>query len=157
MATPQLILAIAFVGVAFVVIYLWDKWTTRRLVADVLIKSASAYGGRELRPESDFIVEVSETGATCARADGRTESVKWDDLQRVEILTTDDGPFAPDIFWVLYGSSNGCVIPWGATGEQTLMKRLQALPNFRNDVLVNAIGLTNGNQLLCWERSPNNA
>ena len=157
MATPQLIIAIAFVGVAFLVIYLWDKWTTRRLVTDVLTKIASADGGQKLRPKSDFIVDVSETGATCVRADGRTESVKWDDLQRVEILTTDDGPFAPDIFWVLHGSSNGCVIPWGATGEQTLLERLQALPNFRNEVIVNATSLTNCNQLLCWERSPNNA
>jgi hypothetical protein len=157
LATPQLIIAIAFVGVAFLVIYLWDKWTTRRLVTDVLTKIASADGGQKLRPKSDFIVDVSETGATCVRADGRTESVKWDDLQRVEILTTDDGPFAPDIFWVLHGSSNGCVIPWGATGEQTLLERLQALPNFRNEVIVNATSLTNCNQLLCWERSPNNA
>ena len=157
MATSQLILAIAFGGVAFVVIYLWDKWTTRRLVADVLTKITSADGGLKLRPESGFVVDVSETGATCIRADGRTESVKWDDLQRVEILTTEDGPFAPDIFWVLHGSSDGCVIPWGATGEETLLERLRALPKFRNDVIVNATSLTTCNQLLCWERSPDNA
>lgn len=161
MDTPALIFAIAAGAVAFVVIWLWQKWATKRLadrlVADGLAETTTADGRPKLKPESDFVVDVSETGATCRRPDGKTESVKWNDLQRVEILTTDDGPFAPDMFWVLYGSSDGCVIPWGATGEKELMDRLQALPGFRNDVIVDATSLTTNNQLLCWERTQQNA
>jgi hypothetical protein len=154
---PALIFAIAAGAVVFVVIRLWQKWATnclaKRLVSDVLAKTKTADGLPKLKPESDFVVDVSGTGATCRRPDGKTESVKWNDLERVEILTTDEGPFAPDIFWVLYGSSDGCVIPWGATGETELLNLLQALPGFRYDVLVDAASLATNNQLLCWERT----
>lgn len=146
---------------AIVLIWLWQNWARKRLadrlVADVLPDITKATGPSEQKPESDFVVDVSEAGVTCRRPDGKTASVIWSDLRRVEILTTDDGPFAPDMFWVLYGSSDGCVIPWGATGEKALLERLQALPEFRNDVIVNAVGLTTNNQLLCWERTPQNA
>ena len=168
MDTNELIVAIAGGTVAFIVIWLWQKWATKRLanrlVADVLAETTTPDGrpklkpeSPKLKPESDYTVAVSEADVICSRPDGTTESVEWNDLQRVEILTTDDGPFAPDMFWVLYGSTGGCVIPWGATGENELMDRLQALPDFRNDVIVNAASLTTNNQLLCWERTPQNA
>ncbi len=157
----MLILAIATGAVALVVIWLWQKLAAKRLanrlVAKVLAETTTPDGRLKLKPESDFTVAVSDSDVICSRPDGTTESVKWNDLQRVEILTTDDGPFAPDMFWVLYGSTDGCVIPWGATGEKQLMDRLQALPEFRNDVIVNAAGLTTCNQLLCWERTQQSA
>ncbi len=40
----------------------------------------------------------------------------------------------------------------GATGEKELLSRLQQLPNFRYDVIVNAAGLTSNDLLICWER-----
>lgn len=111
---------------------------------------------RKLKPESDFVVEVSEARATCRRANGVVESVEWNDLRKVAIFTTDAGPFVPDMFWVLEGSKGGCVIPWGATGERRLIDRLQALPGFRNDAIVNAAGLTVNNLIQCWEREAAN-
>ncbi len=141
-------------------IWIWQRWATKRLanrlVAEVLAETTTADGRPKLKPERDYVVAVSETDVICSRPDGTTESVKWNDLQRVEILTTEDGPFTPDVFWVLYGTTDGCVIPWGATGEKELMHRLQALPEFRNDVIVNAASLTTNNQLLCWQRTPQN-
>ncbi len=29
------------------------------------------------------------------------------DLQKVEVVTTSEGPFAPDVFWVLHGTEGG--------------------------------------------------
>jgi hypothetical protein len=78
--------------------------------------------------------------------------VEGNDLKKVAILTTDAGPFAPDIFWVLIDSKGGCVVPWGATGESQLLDRLQALNGFRSDVIVNATSLTSNHLLTCWER-----
>ena len=77
----------------------------------------------------------------------------WNELQRVEILTTDEGPFAPDQFWILHGSADYCAIPWGATGEKQLLRRLQELPNFRNEEIVNAVYLTTNSLLVCWDRA----
>ena len=78
--------------------------------------------------------------------------MEWDDLQRVEIVTTDHGPFAPDVFWVLHGLKAGCVIPQGATGEKELLERLQALPGFRYEAVIEAMSSTENRRFLCWER-----
>jgi hypothetical protein len=151
-----LIFVAVTVAIAFVVIWHVAKWAqrrlVRRLVADVLGNTSTPDGHPKLKPESDYVVTVSDTLATCTRPDGTTEAVPWDDLQKVEIVTTDQGPFVPDIFWVLYGTKGGCIIPWGATGEKQLMDRFQALPGFRNDAIIGAATLTTNNRLTCWER-----
>jgi hypothetical protein len=106
-----------------------------------------------LQPESQFIVRLSDAEVVCQRPDGRTECVAWDDLQRVEILNTPDGPFLPDVFWILNGTDSGCVIPWGATGERDLLERLGRLPRFDSDAVINAASRTDDAVTLCWEKS----
>jgi hypothetical protein len=105
-----------------------------------------------LQPESRFVVRISDSEVVCLRPDGQTERVEWDDLRRVEILTTPDGPLSPDIFWVLSGSDSGCVIPWGATGDRELLERLQRLPQFDSMAVVNAAPTTEKSMTLCWQR-----
>jgi len=107
---------------------------------------------RGLEPESRFIVRISDAEVACERPDGKTERVSWNDLQRVEILTTSDGPMAPDVFWVLHGTDTGCAIPQGATGERALLERLQALPGFDNGQVIEAMGSTSDRKFLCWQR-----
>ena len=107
-----------------------------------------------LAPESRFVIHLSDADVRCAPPDGSVEQVGWDDLQRVEILNTSDGPFLPDIFWVLAGSATGCVIPWGATGEKELLMRLQQLPGFDNEALLGLVGRTDDHRTLCWQRQP---
>ncbi len=110
------------------------------------------YRQTKLMAESLYIVEVSDAGVSCSRLDQKVESVTWDDLQRVEIVNTDEGPFFPDVFWVLHGSESGCVIPQGATGEEQLLERLQELPGFDNEALIKAMTVTTNTRSLCWRR-----
>jgi hypothetical protein len=110
------------------------------------------YRQTKLIPESLYIVEVSDAGVSCSRPDQKVESVAWDDLQCVEIVNTDEGPFFPDVFWVLHGSESGCVIPQGATGEEQLLERLQKLPGFDNEALIKAMSVTTNKRSLCWRR-----
>jgi len=116
---------------------------------------ASAHSESQLQPESQFVVHVSESEVRCERPDGCSEHVAWDDLQAVIVQTTNDGPFLPDVFWILAGSSStsGCVIPQGATGESVLLERLQKLPSFDNEALTRAMSCTENEKFLCWQRS----
>ena len=107
---------------------------------------------RDLEPERQFIVRISDTEVACERPDGKTERVGWDDLQRVEILTTSDGPMASDVFWLLHGTNGGCAIPQGATGERALLERLQALPGFDNAQVIEAMGSATDRRFLCWQK-----
>jgi hypothetical protein len=106
-----------------------------------------------LEPESRFVVRLSESEVVCERPDGRIERVAWADLQKVEIVTTADGPLAPDVFWVLHGTDGGCAVPQGATGDGQLLERLQALPGFDDHAVIEAMRSTSNRRFLCWQRT----
>ena len=105
------------------------------------------------QPEQAFVVTCSETEVRCRRPDGMVETVPWAELQAVLVETNDEGPFACDVFWILVGETGGCVIPQGATGEQALLERLQALDGFDNQALIDAMLSTFNQRFLCWKRT----
>jgi hypothetical protein len=57
---------------------------------------------------------IDDRGVRRELANGKVEAVAWDDLEEVCVLTTADGPFAEDVFFVLAGRGGGCVVPQGA-------------------------------------------
>lgn len=124
---------------------IWMRWRTSRMT--------SSQPRAPLEPESRFVVRLSDSEVVCERPDGTVERVGWDDLQRVDVVTTSDGPFAPDVFWVLHGRNGGCAIPQGATGDGQLLARLQALPGFDNNAVTAAMASTSDRRFLCWART----
>jgi hypothetical protein len=150
------LLVVAVAGI-LALFYLARRWWVRgksgRLAANLSQPGGAGTGGRKpLMPENLWLVCVSDTEVRCTRPGGIVESVGWDDLRRVEIVTTDEGPFAPDVFWVLHGTTTGCVVPQGADGEDQLLQRLQALPGFRNEEVIKAMSSAEIARFLCWER-----
>lgn len=107
----------------------------------------------KLDPESQFIIQVTDTEIVCHRPDGSYEKVAWDDLQKVEILTPSERPFPPDVLWLLHGKDKGCVIPQGATGDSELLELLQRLPGFDNTSFMQAMGSTSEASFICWEKT----
>lgn len=103
-------------------------------------------------PEEAFTVLCDETGVTCKRPDNSVESVKWSDLRVVVIETNDQGPLYPDFFFLLIGESAGCIVPSAATGNGELLKRLQKLPGFDNEAVIQASISCDDNRFVCWKR-----
>ncbi len=135
--------------------WVWGKWWIWRFMQRLKQKGPDSKQSSGLIPKSLYIVQISETDVSCTNPNGKIEKVDWDDLISVEIITTDDGPFLPDVFWFLNGSKTGCVIPGGATGEMDLLHRLQELPGFRNEAVIKA-GPSAGNaRFLCWQKETN--
>ena len=108
----------------------------------------------ELQKESRYIVTVDEKEIRCLRPSGETESVAWDDLDSVIVETNDTGPWGMDVWWLLLGvnGASGCSIPQGATGDQALLRKLQALPGFDNEQFIAAMSCADNQRFLCWTR-----
>ena len=96
-------------------------------------------------------VEVNAQGVTGRCPGGKSERVAWADLTRVWILTTDEGPFVEDSFWVLEGGNGeGCVVGnEEMPGE--LLDRLMALPGFNHDTMIKAMGTADDGRFECWK------
>ena len=86
-------------------------------------------------------------------ASGEQQSVRWDELEEVAIVTTDCGPFLDDVFWMLCGKNRGCVVPSESLGTNELIERLQKLPGFDNHAVIQAMGSTDNARFVCWTRN----
>jgi hypothetical protein len=107
----------------------------------------------DLNFESKWAVNVSDTQVSCTRPTGHVESLNGDDLNTVVIETTNAGPYAADVFWYLVGEQTGCVVPLGATGEDEMVKRFQALPGFDNEAFSEAMTSTSNRKFIVWQRN----
>lgn len=149
---PCLVLAVLLCLSLYLGMRAFSSWLGDRAVARALARPADAPLAR-LMPESQFVVRLSESEISCQRPEGAIETIRWDKLERVMIHTTSEGPLLPNCFWLLIGSgATGCCIPWGATGEQKLLARLQQLPGFDNRAVIGAG--TQDAVITCWQRQP---
>jgi hypothetical protein len=97
--------------------------------------------------------EVDDDGVRRFGDEGELmEAVRWNELQQVGVMTTADGPFDEDVFFVLEGGEHGCVVPQGFAPED-LLPRLQALPGFDNEQFIAAMSSTEQAMFACWARS----
>jgi hypothetical protein len=105
-------------------------------------------------PDGPAGVILDVEGVTHRFADGRTERVRWDDLTDVAIVTTDEGPWGEDVFWVLTGAGlkSGCIIPGSAEGVDRLLQRLQELPGFDNEAVIAAMASADHASFPVWKR-----
>jgi hypothetical protein len=152
-----IVVAILLLPVSLLLAWLWQKWWLWRFMRRLKTKGSMPDKPSGLIPESFYVVQISEANVSCRGPKGTIESVEWDDLESVEVITTDEGPFLPDSFWFLNGLKTGCVIPWGATGETELLHRLQKLPGFQNEALIRAATTTDNARILCWKKETNSS
>jgi hypothetical protein len=149
-----LLLSVALGLLFYLLIHFAAKWVGsilgKRMAARALKQLMGENKPAALIPESNFSVVFDDAQITCLRPDGSHERVTWEDLQKIEIITTDDGPIAPDIFWLLHGTNSGCVIPQGAKGHIELLEKLQELPAFDNEAVIHAMGSTSNASFVCW-------
>jgi hypothetical protein len=98
-------------------------------------------------------IRVDDWGVQRDLGDGRAERVAWDALVEVSVLTTGEGPFAEDVFFLLAGEDGtGCVVPQGAPESAGLLERLQRLPGFDNGAFIRAMSRTEDARFVCWRR-----
>lgn len=107
---------------------------------------------RRVEQSTRAVVIFDEVAVTCTRSGGLVESVRWSDLRSVAIQTTDHGPFAEDVFFVLVGVQSGCVVPQDAEGTDALLERLQQLPGFDNHAFMAAMSCTDNATFHCWNK-----
>ncbi|MBI3942656.1 MAG: hypothetical protein HY326_06540 [Chloroflexi bacterium] len=104
-----------------------------------------------MQPEAGYRVTVDDTAVSCTTPGGDMSTVTFAELESVIIRTTDEGPGVPDVFWVLTGAGQTCVVPQGATGEEALIDRLMTLPGFRFETMIAAMSCTENQEFDCWK------
>ncbi len=99
-------------------------------------------------------VLVDDLGVTRRLSNGEEERVRWDALLEVAVVTTSEGPFQEDAFFVLTArDGTGCAISQSAAHEVDLLARLQKLPGFDNEQLIASMSSVGHARFVVW-RAP---
>jgi hypothetical protein len=83
----------------------------------------------------------------------RTEN-RWDEVTRAHIITTSDGRWGEDIFFVLEGTEGkGCVVPHDAAVRTKLLREMQTrFEGIDNRKVIEAMGSTSRTTFIIWEK-----
>ena len=95
-------------------------------------------------------IVIDARGAWRDLGSGQSEQVRRDELKRVEIMTTDEGPFVEDVFWLLDAGDHGCVIP-GEFGNQ-ILDHIGDCPGIDHEAVIKAMGCTEDDRFVVWSR-----
>ena len=97
-------------------------------------------------------VEIDETKLKVYWHDGRTEEFLLNSLKKVAIITTDKGPFAPDVFWWLL-LDIPVMIPDDpmVQGSDQIKEILFKLPGFNFKSFIQAMTSTDNDAFELWE------
>jgi hypothetical protein len=96
------------------------------------------------------VITIDEQGVRRELPDGSVEQVLWEELESIDIVTTDAGPFAEDVFWVLSAGHHGCVVP-GALGSR-ILDHSNRFPGWDTRALILAMGSTENARFEVWRR-----
>ncbi len=105
--------------------------------------------------EAQFIVSFNSNSISVIDPDGLESSVSIEGLTKIDILTTEDGPWAPDVFWRFFTNEDKAVLifPGGATGESELLTYLQDnVDGFNSDAVIAAMGSTSLASFELWKK-----
>ncbi|MEZ5980334.1 MAG: hypothetical protein R3F34_19275 [Planctomycetota bacterium] len=111
-----------------------------------------------VHPAAKFVVELDDAALTVSAPGRTTTSIRWEDVERVVIETSDRGPFVIDLWWRLEGRGAVCRYPLGATGEKEAVDTFATrFPGFDFDRMIIAMGSVEDAVFVCWERSTGGA
>lgn len=103
------------------------------------------------KPESPGIVEVTERRISFL-APTQGGIVELDDLTKLEIMTTDQGPYTQDVFWVFWLQDQSTVmIPNNAQGSEKIFDAIDGLPGVSFHKVIAAMGSTENARFTIWE------
>jgi hypothetical protein len=108
-----------------------------------------------------YVDELEITDLGVARRFGpwlrkkKEESVRWQDLTKVEILTTDAGPRSEDFFFILHGpDGKGVAISNDLAVKHGLVATLQnRLPGLDNKAIIDASLCIEVRRFLVWQKT----
>lgn len=95
---------------------------------------------------------MNENRLTCSGPTG-SGTLDLSSLTNIEIQTTDEGPFQPDVFWIVRDSKVEVRFPQGAEGEDKVRDHFYSLPGFDLEASIAASFSAERQLFHCWPKS----
>jgi hypothetical protein len=98
-----------------------------------------------------YRLKITNAEIACEHPKRKRESIQWEEVNRIWYVTTSDGPWFPDAWFLLEGEHGGCSFPTETMGFNGIWDELeQGFTGFNYEPLIR--GGTDDAKHLCWER-----
>jgi hypothetical protein len=109
-------------------------------------------GEKRTNPEDSFNVTITDESVTVEHPQRAKEQIKWTEIESIKIITTDEGPFLPDVWIALLGRESGCMIPQGAKGYDEIYNMISKYEHFNFENVIAAMSSTDNQEFLVWSK-----
>jgi len=110
------------------------------------------FGRSKSNPESQWTVSIKNENIFLTEPNGNKSECAFEDIDKVLIVTTDDGPIYPDVFWTIVSKEKTLFIPQGAIGENKLADKIMDLPGFDNEKFIESMRSVEDMEFVCWTK-----
>lgn len=94
----------------------------------------------------------NDEGLSVEHTNGTIESALWDEIIKISVITTDQGPYTDDVFIVLFKEEKGVLVPSGAEGYNEVYERVSKFDGFDFQRYIDSMSSTINKEFICWER-----
>ena len=102
-------------------------------------------------PGGPYSLVITDDEIACEHPKRPREAIRWDDIVAIHLVTTSDGPWQPDMWFLFEGESGGCSVPNEAKGIESLWAVFkERFPGIDYQEIIQAG--TSDRQRLIWKR-----
>lgn len=103
-------------------------------------------------PEEEYTVTITDDYVKVEHPRVQTGKILWININSIKLINTDEGPWNPDIWLVLIGDNEGCVIPHGAKGFNEVYDIISKYDNFNFENFGKSMTTTENEEFDLWTK-----
>jgi hypothetical protein len=93
-----------------------------------------------------------DDGVKVEYPDHPAASIRWEEIMKISVITTDQGPFIDDVFLAFFDGARHCLVPSEADGYNEVFDRVSKFKGFDFEQYIQAMASAENHEFICWER-----
>ena len=111
---------------------------------------SNVFKPKNQHPEDHYRVTITAITLEVAYPPAERDTVKWNDINTILIVTKDQGPAQPDVWLTLISDEGKCMIPQGAPGYDDVYDIVSKYKAFDFENVIKAAMCTDNKEFLLW-------
>ena len=107
------------------------------------------------QPEDYYDISITDEYVKVEHPKRNIEEIKWNEIEEISIVTTDEGPFLPDVWLMLIGNGKGCSMPQGAPKHDEVYDIVSKYDGFDFEEVIKAATSTDNAKFELWKKNKN--
>ena len=100
-----------------------------------------------------FILTVTEEFVQIEHSKRKTEKIRWDEINEIWMVNTDEGPAIPDIWMALVGIENGCLLPTSdCDGYEQVFDVVSKYKYFNFENYIASMSCAENKKFIVWKK-----